>query len=449
MPFPPDFVWGCATAAYQIEGGAFEDGKGLSVWDVFSHTPDKINRGDTGDVACDHYHRWREDVGLMKEIGLKGYRFSLSWSRILPEGIGKTNKAGLDFYDKLVDELLAANVQPWITLFHWDYPHALYLKGGWLNPESSNWFADYARVVVEKLSDRVTHWMTFNEPQCFVGLGYVSGGHAPGLKLPNPDALRAAHNVLLSHGKAVQVIRAEAKKLASVGWAPVVGPTEPASETPEDIEAARRATFACAATFNAATWWSDPAILGRYPEDGLKAFGADMPDFPTSDMDTIRQPMDFYGVNCYTSGLCRMGAVGKPETVERHPGYPRTRFSWPVCDNALYWGARFLHERYGLPLAVTENGMSGLDWVSLDGKVHDPLRIDFLTRYLRGVRRAVDEGIPVKGYFLWSFIDNMEWARGYDERFGIVHCDFVTLKRTLKESARWYAKVIESNGANI
>ena len=450
MAFPSDFVWGCATAAYQIEGGAFEDGKGRSIWDVFSHTPGKISRGDTGDVACDHYHRRREDVALMKEVGLKGYRFSLSWPRILPEGVGKTNRAGLDFYDQLVDELLAANIQPWVTLFHWDYPHALYLKGGWLNPESSEWFAEYTRVVVERLSDRVTHWMTLNEPQCFVGLGHVTGLHAPGLKLPKPDVARIAHNVLLSHGKAAQVIRAGAKKPPLVGWAPVGAPREPACETPEDIEAARRETFACHDDpIDCATWWSDPAILGHYPADGLKAFGSDMPKFPSGDMDTIRQPMDFYAFNCYFSQLCRMGADGKPETVARYPGYPRTRFTWPVSDNALYWGARFFHERYKLPIVVTENGMSGLDWVSLDGKVHDPLRIDFLTRYLRGVRRALDEGIPVKGYFLWSFTDNFEWARGYDERFGIVHCDFVTLKRTPKDSARWYAEVIRNNGANL
>ena len=450
MSFPSDFVWGCATAAYQIEGAAFEDGRGLSVWDIFSHTPGKVSRGDTGDCACDHYHRWREDVALMKEIGLKGYRFSLSWPRILPNGVGKTNRAGLDFYDKLVDELLAANIQPWVTLFHWDYPYALHLRGGWMNPESSDWFAEYTRIVVDKLSDRVTHWMTLNEPQCFIPLGHVAGGHAPGLKLPNPDVLRASHNVLLSHGKSVQVIRAAAKKPPIVGWAPVGDPYEPASESAEDIEAARLRTFACNGKVNGVTWWSDPAILGHYPEDGVKSFGRDMPDFPAADMDTIRQPLDFYAFNCYfSSGVSRMGDDGRPETVERHPGFPRTRFTWPVCDNILYWGARFFRERYSLPIVITENGMSGFDWPSLDGAVHDPLRIDFLTRYLRGVRRAIDEGIPVQGYFLWSFIDNFEWARGYDERFGIVHCDFATFKRTPKDSARWYAEVIKNNGANL
>ncbi|NLF32633.1 MAG: beta-glucosidase [Planctomycetes bacterium] len=450
VSFSSDFVWGAATASYQIEGGFDADGKGLSVWDVFTHTPGKIWYGQTGDVACDHYHRYREDVALMQSIGLQGYRFSISWPRVLPEGVGAVNEAGLAFYDRLVDALLAAGVQPWVTLFHWDFPYALYTRGGWLNPASSDWFAEYAGVVVDRLGDRVTHWMTLNEPQCTAMLGHKNGHNAPGVMLPMREVLQVTHHVLLAHGKAVQVIRARAKAAPTVGWAPVGVIREPVTDSPDDVQAARQAMFAFRepGLWNN-TWYTDPAVLGHYPADGLAQFGADAPTIRPGDMETICQPLDFYGANIYNAAPVRMGPDGQWQDAPRAPGHPITHNDWPVTPGALYWGPKLLHERYGLPIVVTENGMTGHDWVDLDGAVHDAARIDFLRRYLRQYRRAADEGIPLAGYFHWSLMDNFEWAHGFRYRFGLIHVDYTTQKRTPKDSAAWYREVIATNGANL
>ncbi len=450
MTFSKDFVWGAAAASYQIEGGWDADGKGPSVWDMLCRQEGRIFEGHTGDVACNHYHRYREDVALMRSLGLKAYRLSLSWPRILPEGQGRVNEAGLGFYDRLVDELLAAGVQPWVTLFHWDYPYALFCRGGWLNPRSSDWFEEYAQIVVDRLSDRVKHWMTLNEPQCFIGLGHLTGMHAPGLKLGLAEVLRAAHNALLAHGKAVRIIRARAKSPATVGWAPVGIIHFPASDKPEDVAAARERTAAVANRdlWNN-TWFSDPAVFGRYPEDGLRRYGRDVPAHPASDLEIIRQPLDFYGANIYNGTPGRRGPDGGFEPVGHGLGYAHTHFYWPVTPPALYWGPKFLHERYQLPIVITENGMANPDWPALDGQVHDTQRIDFLQRYLREYRRAAADGVPVKGYFLWSIMDNFEWAEGYKQRFGIVHVDYATGKRTPKDSALWYKTVIAANGENL
>ena len=449
MSFPDNFVWGAAAASYQIEGGAYEDGKGLSVWDMMCRQQGRVYAGHTGDVAIDHYHRYKEDVTLMKQMGLMAYRLSISWPRVLPEGVGPVNEAGLDFYDRLVDELVAADIVPYVTLFHWDFPHALYCRGGWLNPQSPEWFAEYAEVVVDKLSDRVRHWMTLNEPQCFIGLGLLDGIHAPGDKLGLEEVLLAGHHTLLAHGRSVQVIRARTRLESSIGYAPTGSPVMPADEADKDnVEQARKAMFAVKNRncWNI-SWWSDPVILGHYPEDGLSTYGSAAPKFKDSDFDIMCQPLDFYGTNIYNGRMIGRNEQGRFRQVDRSQGNPICANKWPVTPEALYWGARFYHERYGLPILITENGLSNQDWVSLDGKVHDPQRIDFIERYLLEFKRAGEEGIPIEGYFHWSVFDNFEWAEGYKERFGMVYVDYQTQERILKDSAHWYRTVIESNGA--
>lgn len=448
--FPEGFVWGAASSAYQIEGAAAEDGRGPSVWDAFCAKSGAVFRGHTGAVACDHYHKYIEDVGLMKALGLHAYRFSVSWPRVMPEGVGRVNEAGLAFYDRLVDELVAAGIRPWVTLFHWDFPEALQGRGGWLNEASPGWFAEYAAVVVDRLSDRVQHWITINEPQIFIGMGHRDGTHGPGLRLPAAQWAKAGHHALLAHGRAVQVIRSRARSKPLVGWAPCGRVEFPVTESAADIEAARSSTFSMrvADCWNN-TWWSDPVCLGRYPEDGLRLFGADAPRFGSDDMALINQPLDFYGVNIYTGEPVKAGPDGKAEPVGWPPGNPTTAFRWNVAPESLYWGPRFLYERYRLPVFVTENGMSNIDWVTPDGAVHDPQRIEFTRGYLSELRRAIRDGVDVRGYFHWSILDNFEWAEGYRQRFGLVHVDYQTLRRTPKDSALWYRDIIASNGAAL
>ena len=449
MGFKKDFVWGAATASYQIEGAWNEDGRGLSVWDVFCHEPGNVERGHTGDVACDHYHRYKEDIALMKEMGIKAYRFSISWSRIFPNGIGEINEKGVKFYSDLIDELLANGIEPYVTLFHWDYPYELHKKGGWLNDESIKWFADYAAKISELYSNRVKYFITFNEPQCFIGLGYLKGVHAPGLKVSHKDIFQMWHNVLKAHGAAVIALRKNAKQPIKVGYAPTHGAYYPSTDSPKDIKAAREKYFECVPLSGNVMWnlpwWSDPVILGRYPEDGLKMYRDYLPEITEEDMKLINQPLDFYGQNIYTGQEVRMGEDGRPEFVERCVGSPKTAIQWPVTPECLHWGPRFLHERYGLPVYITENGMSAHDVVSLDGKVHDPNRIDFLNRYLIELEKAVNDGADIAGYFLWSFMDNFEWAKGYTDRFGIVYVDYTTQKRIPKDSAYWYKDWIEKH----
>lgn len=441
--FPNGFTWGVATSAFQIEGGA--DSRGLSVWDQFCAAPGKVRGGDTGKVTCDHYHRYREDVALMAELQVPAYRFSVSWPRILSEDEGAINPEGLAFYDSLVDELLEKGIQPWVTLFHWDFPLRLYARGGWLNPESPRWFTDYVRIVVDKLSDRVRHWFTINEPQCFLKFGHGEGINAPGLTLPLADRLLAAHHVLLSHGQAVEAIRAHAKQPPEIGWAPVGVAAVPASASEEDTQAAHAAMSEAPETLWTNTWFNDPVFFGKYPEAAELAFGLDMPSYTEAEMRTISQPIDFLGLNIYTGDVVRSGG-DKGYSVVPHPSWGmRTAFDWPIVPESVYWGPRFHAERYKVPIYITENGMANLDWVALDGQVHDPQRIDYLKRYLRQVQRAIEHGVEIRGYFLWSFLDNFEWSEGFSKRFGIVHVDFDTLKRTPKDSAYWYRDVIERN----
>lgn len=450
--FPKDFLWGAASSAYQIEGAAHTDGRADSVWDAYCRTPGAIFENHTGDTACDHYHRYREDIELMRRLGLRAYRFSVSWPRVLPQGVGEVNDKGLAFYDRLVDALLEANIQPFLTLFHWDYPLALHNRGGWLNRESADWFADYSRVIVDRLSDRVAHWMTLNEPQCFIGGGPPPGNLplAPGDRVTLKDKLQMWHHAALAHGRATQIIREHAKLKPSIGYAPVGVSPIPADDQPSAIDAARiAATSVLAPHLWNNTWFNDPILLGRYPDDGLRVFANDAPRVQPGDMEIIHQKQDFLGLNIYHGIPMRMNPAGIPEEAPRPPGYPRTAFGWPVEPESLYWGPRFIHERYKLPIYITENGLSNTDIVSLDGKVHDPQRIDFLRRYLRELRRAINDGTDIRGYFQWSIMDNFEWLDGYKQRFGLVHIDYATQQRTPKDSAWWYAHIIESNGAAL
>jgi beta-glucosidase len=449
-PFPKDFVWGAATAAYQIEGAADEDGKGPSVWDVFTRKKGAVFEGHTGDVACDHYHRHTGDVAWMKTLGVASYRFSVSWPRVLPEGVGAVNPKGLDFYSRLVDELLDSGIAPMCTLFHWDYPQPLYERGGWLNRDSADWFADYAAVMGDKLGDRVKLWVTQNEPQCFIGLGLREGVHAPGDKLAEPEFLMAAHNGMRAHARAVQALRAHASD-GKVGYVVALQPTQPASDSPDDVEAARQAMFSAFERhpWNN-SWWMDPVLLGTYPEDGLAFYGNDVPAWKPSDLDEMKQPIDFLGLNIYKAETFRRGADGKPERLAVPPGYPRSGVDWqPITPSCLYWGPRYCHDRYRLPISITENGLSTRDQVFLDGKVHDLQRIDYMHRALLELSRAIGDGVPITGYYAWSLLDNFEWADGYKQRFGLIYVDYQTQKRLPKDSFDWYQKVIASNGASL
>ena len=450
MAFKKDFAWGVATAAYQIEGGWNEGGRGESIWDVFCHERGRIKEGATGDVACDHYHRFREDVRLMKELGIKAYRFSLSWSRIFPKGEGEVSADGVRFYNELIDALLENGIEPYITLYHWDLPHALYQKGGWLSEESIGWFANYAAKVAELFSDRVQYFITFNEPQCFIGSAHLVGKQAPGLKVGLRDVFQMAHNVLKAHGAAVKAMRAAAVRPIKLGIAPTCSAHYPVTETAENIEAARQKFFACPGfevvnLLWSVSWWSDPVFFGRYPEDGLRLYKDYLPEITDEDMALISQPIDFYGQNIYNGKPVRAGEDGKPEFVPRKQGYGLTSLGWPVTPEALRWGPRFLYERYKLPVFITENGMSAHDTVSLDGKVHDHNRIDFLHRYLLELEKATEDGADIGGYFQWSFMDNFEWAEGYGPRFGLVYVDYETQQRIPKDSAYWYKNWIEEH----
>ncbi len=436
MGFSKDFLWGAATAAYQVEGGYLDDGKGPGIWDALS--AGHVVHGDNGNVSADHYHHYKEDVALMKEIGLKSYRFSVSWPRVIPEE-GKVNEKGLAFYSDLVDELLAVGIVPMVTLFHWNLPMWAHEKGGWTWDGISDAFADYVKIVVDALSDRVQYWMTVNEPQCFIGAGYLGGAHAPFLQVIDkvPELTK---NTLYAHGKAVSAIRAHAKKSPLIGFAPTGSYFTPDNDSPEAIEAARSATYEETMPFGC-SWWMDPVLLGTIPA-GLKSI------LTEEDMKIIYRPLDFCGFNLYNSNNYNDPYDGSPNP-KIYSGMPRTAMGWPITPEALYWIPRFHYERYHLPILITENGMANIDFVMSDGKVHDPQRIDYMRRYIKEVKRAIDDGIPVIGYQYWSLMDNFEWAEGYDKRFGLIHVDYQTLKRTLKDSAHFYAEIIRTNGENL
>ena len=448
MSFPKDFIWGASSSSYQIEGGAYEDNKGLSVWDVFCQKDGVIKDNHTGDIACNHYRLYKQDVKLMKEMGLKAYRFSISWPRVIPNGIGALNSKGLDFYDNLVDELLSNDIIPYVTLFHWDYPYELYKMGGLLNPDSPNWFAEYAKVVVARLSDRVKHWITLNEPQCFVNEGHHTGMNAPGLKLDLNHTFLAMHNVLLSHGMGVQVIRNYAKQPCEVGIAPNPYIYIPYTDSKEDIAAAKKYMFSVSDLWSNGLW-TDPIYLGRYSDEVFDVYGKYMPNIKQDDLKIISQPLDFFGLNHYNASRVKADGNGNPTIVPPALGAPMTAYDWEVTPESFYWGPKFFYERYKLPIIIFENGMANLDWVAMDGAIHDTQRIDYMHRYLDECKRAINEGVAIKGHFAWSTMDNFEWIGGYGKRMGLIYVDFETQKRIIKDSGYWYRKVIESNGSII
>lgn len=440
-----EFLWGAGSSAYQVEGAWDEDGKSLSVWDAFCRKEGAIQNGETGDVAADAYHRLEEDLELIKALGLKTYRFSVSWPRVLPEGrVDKINEKGLAYYDRLVDGLLEAGVIPFITLYHWDLPLALEKEGGWRNRSTAEAFARYAALIAKHFDGRVKYYITLNEPQCFIGLGYGGGIHAPGLMLSGEELVLCAHHALLAHGLAVAAMRSCCTAPLVIGLASTGKICFPSPGAEE--KAAYDATFSMTEddwTFSH-KWLLDAAVYGQYPED-FEEFRRLNQSLSPEDRHIIREPSDFIGLNIY-NGIA-VDADGKASG--NPPGFPRTAMKWPVTPEAMYYGLRFLYNRYRLPLIVTENGQSCNDRIFLDGAVHDPDRIDFLARYLQQMKRAVEEGIPVKGYLHWSLVDNFEWDRGYDERFGLVYVDYGSKRRIIKDSGYWFRELIRNNGDGI
>ena len=434
VQYPSNFLWGAATASYQIEGAWNEDGKGESIWDRFSHTPGKVENGETGDVACDHYHRWPEDIGLMRQLGIKAYRFSVSWPRVLPMGKGRVNLAGMDLYDRLVDGLLAANIEPFITLHHWDYPQALYDSGGWINRDNLAYFADYSVLMVKRLGDRIRRWTTFNEPGVIAWCGYMNGEHAPGLRDPK-KFIQVTHNLMVAHGLAVQAMRA-ANPAIEAGIVLSQWGLDPASDDPADVTATEHA-------WNSGdTAFLHPIFTGHYHPEMVVQVNGSEPEIKSGDMALIAQKLDFLGVNSYSRGVisATQGRLG------RIPDSEYTEMGWEVCAPALRRLLVKLNKDYHLPpVYITENGSAFKDEVTPDGKVHDERRLDYLRQHFSEVRKAMQEGVDVRGYFVWSLLDNFEWAYGYGKRFGLIHVDFETQKRIFKDSAYWYSRVIATN----
>ena len=440
MAFAKDFLWGTASASAQVEGGWNEGGRTPSIWDAL--IDGHIKHDETPYVACDTYHHTKDDAALMGELGLKSYRFSISWPRVIPAE-GKVNPAGVAYYSNLVDELLKNGVTPMITLYHWDLPMWVYRKGGWLYEGISDLFADYAKTVAEALGDRVEYWLTLNEPQVFVGAGYNRGTHAPFLKVGKVGVEIVTRNVLLAHGKAAAAIRKYAAKTPKVGFAPSARCYTPAEDTPEAIAEAKRLTFEGSTTHTGNIWWESPIVRGE-ALDGQKHFLSE------DDLKLIHQPLDFFGVNVYQSRnyLIKQG-VPNPQAQKKW-GQSRTQMDWAITPEVLYWMPKFYYERYGLPILITENGLANCDVISLDGAVHDPQRIDFITRYLAHLKMAVDEGVPVIGYQYWSLFDNFEWDKGYSMRFGLLYTDYANgCRRVPKDSASFYSEIIRSNGENL
>jgi beta-glucosidase len=442
LRFPEGFLWGAATAAYQIEGAAGEDGKGESIWDRFSHRPYHVAGGATGDTACDHYHRMPQDVALMRELGLRSYRFSVAWTRVLPGGRGAINSKGLDFYDRLVDELRAAGIEPNATLNHWDFPQALQDAGGWANRDSVDWFADYARIVFERLGDRVAMWATHNEPWVVAFLGHATGDHAPGL-CDYSRAYQVAHHLLLSHGRAVQAFRQGAYP-GRIGIVLDLNHLLPASESEADRAARRRAYE------NFGGLFLEPLLHGHYPPALMDWLGPHAPRVAAGDLAQIGQPLDFLGVNHYrTETVAHNVAGGLLKAAHSQvlaPGWGHTEMGWGVNPPGLRAVLLDIKENYGNPpVYITENGCAFPDEPDADGLVRDWARLSYLREHLRSVHEALQAGADVRGYFAWSLMDNFEWARGYGPRFGLVRVDYPTQRRTPKQSARWYAEVIQRN----
>ena len=446
--FPRDFFWGAATAAYQVEGAASEDGRKPSVWDTFSRIPGRTKNGDTGDVACDHYHRFKDDIKLMVELGIKHYRFSIAWPRIIPDGRGAVNEKGVDFYRRLADALLAAGITPHATLLHWDSPQALEeLYGSWRSREMAKDFAEYCSQTVRRLGDRITNWMTINEIYCFTYMGYDAAQvppHAPGTVVKSrKEVLQTVHHALLAHGLGCQAIRAASPKPARVSLVVNFDSYIPVIETPENIEAAKRAFVAEEHNGTVLV----PALTGAYNPRTIEALGANAPDIQPGDMKIIAQPLDVLGFNIYTGSYVRAADNARGYEILPLPReYPQMHMPWlNFVPESLYWGVRMITDALGkknLPILITENGCATEDDVTAKGEVLDLARVMYMRAYLRNVHRAISEGYPLKGYFAWSLLDNFEWTWGYTRRFGITRVDYSTQQRTPKESFRWYQKVI-------
>jgi beta-glucosidase len=443
--FPTGFLWGTATSAQQIEGGIREDGRGESIWDRYAATPGKIEDGSDASIACDHYHRWKDDIGLLRWLGAGAYRFSIAWPRIIPGGVGEINDAGLDFYDALVDALIEAGIQPFVTLYHWDLPQVLQDRGGWGSRATVDAFSHYTAAVAQRLGDRVRHWITHNEPWCIATLGHEEGHHAPGHRDP-AEALRAAHHVLLSHGRAARAIRAAAPD-AEIGIVLNLVPTYPASSDDGDRDAARWFD----GFFN--RWYLDPLFRGRYPADAISDRVArghlESPELPfveTEDPQTIATPLDFLGVNYYSRVVMRIGEDGNPVAVPAVPGEELTDMGWEVFPEGLHdLLVRLDREYKPEKIYITENGAAYTDSINAAGRVADTRRIDYLRGHLAAAHRALAVGVPLHGYFVWSLLDNFEWAHGYTKRFGIYDVDFDTQRRTPRDSAFWYRGVVAAN----
>lgn len=450
-PFPSDFIWGTATAAYQIEGAIAADGRKPSVWDTFSATPGRTLNGDTGAIACDHYHRFSTDLDLMAELGVKHYRFSLAWPRIIPDGRGAVNEAGIDFYKRLLDGLRDRGITPHVTLFHWDSPQALEERyGSWRSREMAYDFADYVTAVVQRLGDRVTHWMTINEIICFTHMGYGVGKdpvHAPGTVVQRPkDVWQTSHHALLGHGLACQAIRAASPQPCSVALVDNFSATVPLTETPADIAAAQAAFSTYA--YNGGVLV--PALTGAYSSELLAQLGEEAPDIQAGDLEIIHQPLDALGFNFYTTTYVQAADNERGyEVLEFPPSYPRMHMPWlQVVPEGLYWGIRHVSETLGradLPILITENGCAAQDTLTADGRVLDSDRIFYLRQHFKAACRAIHEGYPLKGYFIWSLMDNFEWAWGYDRRFGLIYTDYETQKRIPKASYHWYQACIRES----
>jgi len=448
--FPDSFLWGSATSSFQIEGAATADGRGVSIWDTFSRQPGKVLGGDTGDVACDHFHRYADDVQLMKQLGLQAYRFSVAWPRVLPFGTGTPVAAGLDFYSRLVDALLEVGIEPWITLYHWDLPQALQDRGGWPQRSTVDAFVNYADVVARHLGDRVTHWITHNEPWCAAVLGYQNGLHAPGWNEP-AAALAAAHHLLLSHGRAVPVIRSHSKG-AQVGITLNVAPAEPASPSAADAAATERMD----AHFN--RWYFEPLIGKGYPEVGIADHREQgivgpgpLPFIEPGDMEQIAVEIDFLGINYYSRAVVRCDRVSDednaPRTIPEAPAERKTDIGWEVWPDGLYAILRRLGDEMPVPIYITENGAAYSTGPGPDGEVHDTRRVAYLAGHIDACWRAIEDGVDLRGYFVWSLMDNFEWQEGYSQRFGVVWVDFETQQRTPKDSAWFFRDVVAANAA--
>jgi beta-glucosidase len=439
--FPSDFVWGAATAAYQVEGATDEAGRGESIWDRFCATPGNVRNGASGAVACDFYHRYQSDVSLMRELGLDAFRFSIAWPRILPEGRGRVNQAGLDFYDRLVDELLEHDIRPFPTLYHWDLPQVLEDAGGWPERDTAEAFAEYVGVVSARLGDRVSHWITHNEPWVAAWLGYGSGEHAPGRRSP-ADALAAAHHLLLSHGWAVDVLRTASP--AEVGITLVLVPAYPAGDTDGDLQAARHVD----GFIN--RWFLDPLFLSRYPSDVLEHFAPAGSAVADGDLAAIATPLDFVGLNYYSRQVVRENPEGGRPIVVHDPERRYTDMQWEIFPDGLFDALVRVNDEYDPPpIYITENGAAFSDDREHDGTVHDPERQAYIADHLAALSRAIQAGVPVRGYFLWSLLDNFEWAHGYSKRFGIVFVDYPTLERIPKASYHWYREFIAKQRGEV